>query len=377
MLQGKQLLVVDDSITIRKYLHNLLNRNGVKSVEEASTGQDALRLLQGGLNCDLMLLDLMLPDMDGIQLLQELRKFNDHSAVVMITGTGGIKTATMAVNQGADGYIDKQNLTIGNDPADFVFALEQALERREGLVAQKELQNFKADFYSMVTHDLRNPTGSIVLSTELLMKGEVGELTEEQKDVVGIAHNAALKLLNLVNNYLDFAKIEAGYLNLDFGEVEIGGLVQSSVQAARLQAQAKEQILEADLPSEPVMAEADDDRLKQVFDNLISNAIKYTPSKGRILVQMRVLAETQSVEFQIKDSGYGIPADQLPQLFTKYHRVPGQSTKSVVGTGLGLLIVKEIVNAHGGTVEVKSEGRDQGTTFIVTLPLKHPAAPAQ
>jgi len=377
MLQGKQLLVVDDSITIRKYLHNLLNRNGVKSVEEASTGQDALRLLQGGLNCDLMLLDLMLPDMDGIQLLQELRKFNEHSAVVMITGTGGIKTATMAVNQGADGYIDKQNLTIGNDPADFVFALEQALERREGLVAQKELQNFKADFYSMVTHDLRNPTGSIVLSTELLMKGEVGELTDEQKDVVGIAHNAALKLLNLVNNYLDFAKIEAGYLNLDFGEVEVGGLVQSSVQAARLQAQAKEQTLEADLPSQPVMAEADDDRLKQVFDNLISNAIKYTPSKGRILVKMRVLADTQSVEFQIKDSGYGIPADQLPQLFTKYHRVPGQSTKSVVGTGLGLLIVKEIVNAHGGTVEVKSEGRDKGTTFIITLPLKHPATPAQ
>jgi signal transduction histidine kinase len=320
----------------------------------------------------LVLLDLMLPDMDGIQILQELRKFNDQCTVVMITGTGGIKTATMAVNQGADGYIDKQNLTIGNDPADFMFALEQALERREGLVAQKELLTFKTDFYSMVTHDLRNPTGSIVLSTELLLKGEVGELTEDQRDVVGIAHNAALKLLDLVNNYLDFAKIEAGYLSLDFGEVELGALVESSAQLARIQAQAKGQTFEVEVPATPLRAEADDERLKQVFDNLISNAIKYTPSQGRITVQLAEIPERRMAQFRISDNGYGIPAEQLPQLFTKYHRVPGQTSKSVVGTGLGLLIVKEIVNAHGGLVEVKSEGRDKGTTFIVSIPMQRP-----
>jgi signal transduction histidine kinase len=100
--------------------------------------------------------------------LQQIRKFNEQCAIVVITGTGGIQTATLAVNHGADGYIDKQNLTLGNDPADFFFALEQALERRAGLVAQRELQEFKADFYSMVTHDLRNPASSIALSKEII-----------------------------------------------------------------------------------------------------------------------------------------------------------------------------------------------------------------
>lgn len=373
MLRGKHLVVVDDSLTIRKYLGNLLAKNGVESIAEASTGQAALTLLESGQTCDLVLLDLMLPDIDGFQLLQQIRKINEQCAIVVITGTGGIKTATMAVNQGADGYIDKQNLTLGNDPADFVFALEQALERREGLVAQKELQDFKADFYSMVTHDLRNPAGSIALSTDLLLKGEMGTLTSEQIEIIAIANNAARKLLNLINDYLDFAKIDAGYLRLDIGEVELCNLVESSAQLARIQTHAKDQTLSLDLPSTVTYAQADAERLKQVLDNLISNAIKYTPLGGRIAVQLSVDPARAVAIFRVADTGHGIAAEQLPELFTKYHRVPGQTTRGITGTGLGLLIVKEIVSAHGGTVEASSPGREQGATFTITLPLQPPS----
>ena len=119
MLKGKQILVVDDSPTIRKFLRNLLTRNGAEQINEASTGQETMTHLETDLPCDLVLLDLMLPDIDGIQLLQQIRQKDEHCAIVMITGTGGIKTATMAMNNGADGYINKQDLTIGNDPADF------------------------------------------------------------------------------------------------------------------------------------------------------------------------------------------------------------------------------------------------------------------
>jgi signal transduction histidine kinase len=375
MLSGKQLLVVDDSITIRKYLHNLLSKNGVEAVAETSSGQETLERLASNQPCDLILLDLMLPDIDGYQLLQQIRQINERCAIVVITGSGGVKTATMVMNHGADGYIDKQNLTIGNDPADFVFALEQALERREGLIAQKELQEFKADFYSMVTHDLRNPASSIALSTDLLLKGEMGSLTSEQLEILAIANNAARKLLGLINDYLDFAKIDAGYLRLERGEVELCNLVESSAQLARIQAHAKDQTLALDLPSELIKAEADAERLKQVLDNLISNAIKYTPAGGCITVKLGVDPARQNAIFTISDTGYGIPAEQLPQLFTKYHRVPGQTTRSITGTGLGLLIVKEIVNAHGGTVTADSPGRDQGTTFTITLPLR-PTSPS-
>ena len=373
MLRGKHLVVVDDTLIIRKYLGNLLSKNGVESIAEASTGQEALTLLESGQTCDLVLLDLMLPDIDGFQLLQQIRKLNEQCAIVVITGTGGIKTATMAVNQGADGYIDKQNLTLGNDPADFVFALEQALERREGLVAQKELQDFKADFYSMVTHDLRNPAGSIALSTDLLLKGEMGTLTSEQIEIIAIANNAARKLLSLINDYLDFAKIDAGYLRLDIGEVELCNLVESSAQLARIQTHAKDQTLSLDLPSTVTYAQADAERLKQVLDNLISNASKYTPLGGRIAVQLSVDLARSVAIFRVADTGHGIAAEQLPELFTKYHRVPGQTTRGITGTGLGLLIVKEIVSAHGGTVEASSPGRDQGATFTITLPLQPPS----
>jgi two-component system, NarL family, sensor histidine kinase BarA len=372
MLTGKRILIVDDSPTIRKFLHGLLARGGVEQVDEAGTGEEALALLRGGRHYDLLLLDLMLPDLDGLEVLNRIRQVDDRCAIVMITGTGGIKTATIAVKQGADGYIGKQDLTLGNDPADFILALDQALERREGLVAQKELEAFKADFYAMVTHDLRSPTGSILLCTDMLLRSEAGPLAPEQAEIVVIANNAARRLLSLINNYLDYAKINAGYLRLDIGEVELCSLVQNSAQFARIQANAKEQSLTLDLPDTPIPARADGERVKQVIDNLITNSIKYTPVGGQITVQVRRDPALEQAVLRISDTGYGIPVDQVPELFTKYHRVSGQATRSAAGTGLGLLIVKEIVTAHGGGVRAESEGAGKGTTIVVTLPLNPP-----
>jgi signal transduction histidine kinase len=370
MLRGKRILIVDDSPPIRKFLHGLLAQGGVDSVDEASTGEETLALLRAGHHYDLLLLDLLLPDLDGMQVLNQVRQVDDRCAIVMITGTGGIKTATIAVRQGADGYIGKQDLTLGHDPADFYMALEQAMERREGLAAQKALEAYKADFYSMVTHDLRSPAGSILLCTDMLLKGEVGPLGSEQTEIVAIANNAARKLLSLINNYLDYAKIDAGYLRLDIGEVELCGLVQSCVQFARIQANAKEQSLVVELPDQPVQTRADGERFKQVLDNLITNSIKYTPTGGQITVQLRHEPQLGQAVFRIQDTGYGIPADQVSELFTKYHRGSSHAMRSNVGTGLGLLIVKEIVTAHGGSVVAESGGPGQGTTFIVTLPLR-------
>ncbi len=370
MLKDKSVLIVDDSPAVRKFLRNLLAQKGVGAIEEAGAGQEAIGLFDTDKQYDLVLLDLTLPDMDGLHVLHKIRASNDQCAAVMITGTGGVKTATLAVTEGADGYISKQDLSLSSNPADFYFALEQALERRAGLFAQKELQNFKADLYSMVTHDLRNPAGIILLSTDMLLKGEAGPLSDEQTKILGITNSAAHKVLNLINNYLDFAKIDAGYLRLDIGEVELCNLIEISAQLAHIQANAKEQTLRLELPEGPVMARVDAERIKQVFDNLISNAIKYTPPRGQITVRLQVNSQTGEAIFSVQDTGHGIAPDQLPNLFIKYQRLPGQSTRGVMGTGLGLLIVKEIVTAHGGVVRAESEGEGKGTTFTITLPLR-------
>lgn len=368
MLKDKYVLTVDDSDTIRTYLRNIFVQKGA-NVDGAATGQEGLKMCAAR-RYDLILLDLLLPDLDGIEVLKNIRSTNDFSTIVMITGHGGVKSAIAAVQLGADGYIEKQDITATiHDHVEFLYALEQAIHQRAGIVAHKQLQQVRADFYSMVTHDLRNPTTLILMAGEMLNDGSAEPLMPKQKEFVALINEAANRLIHLINDYLDFAKIDAGYLRLDLGEIELQRVVESSTHFARLQAQARRQTLTLDLPPDPVYARADAERLKQVLDNLLSNAIKYTPEGGKIELQMRV-EEGQAV-FRISDTGIGIPAVHLSALFAKYHRVSGQTSREIHGTGLGLLIVKEIIEAHQGTVQVESEGiPGKGTTFTVRIPLQ-------
>ena len=369
MFEGKRVLTVDDSATIRIFLRNLLQARGAV-VEEAGSGEEAIALWNSGKKFDLVILDLLLPDSDGISLLQLLRRINDESAVVMLTGMGGIKSAMAAVQKGADGYIEKHDLSIGGDSAEFFYALEQAMERRDGIVAQKQLHQIKADFYSMVTHDLRNPAGVISLSLNMLLNDAAGPLTPDQHELVRMAQAASDKMLGLINDYLDYAKIDAGYLRLDLSETDLSEVVQSCIRLAEVQARSRQQTLSVDLAAGPLLAHADGERLKQVIDNLLSNAVKYTPEGGQISLKLSQDTERDQAIFRISDTGRGIPKEQLPMLFTKYHRVPGQATRGIRGTGLGLLIVKEIVEAHGGNIQADSEGvPGLGTTFVVRIPL--------
>jgi signal transduction histidine kinase len=371
MLQDKRILTVDDSVSIRNYLRTILTRKGA-SVEVADTGADGLALWAGGEEYDLILLDLVLPDLNGIEVLQRIRRTDDETTVVVLTGLGGVKSAIAAVRHGADAFIEKQDIAAGRDPEEFFYSLEQALEHRAGIVAQGQLQEIKADFYSMVTHDLRNPAGAITTAIELL-RDEGGEpLTPQQAEYVEIIEEAAEQLSSLINDYLDFAKIDAGYLRLNLDDVELGAMVEARAHFFRLQAQAKGQELVLDLPTDPVLAQADGERLQQVLNNLLSNAVKYTPQGGRITVQLR--ADDGQARLRVSDTGIGIQSDQMPALFAKFHRVPGEATRHIRGTGLGLLIAKEIVEGHGGTISVESEGvLGKGTTFTVTIPLKPPA----
>lgn len=366
LFNGKQILVIDDSAAIRNYMRAVLSRQGA-SVNVAGSGQEGLDTLSRG-KYDLVLLDLLLPDTTGIEVLQHIRQKDDETTIVILTGTGGVKSAIAAVRSGADAYIEKQDVVTSGDIGAFFYTLEQALKYRAGLVAQKYLQEIKTDFYSMITHDLRNPATCIAAATQMLHT-MAGSLAPEQVQLVELIERSTRKMLTLVNDYLDFAKIEAGYLQLNLGDVELRGVAEASTQLARLQAQARSQLLVLDLPPEPVPARADAERIEQVLDNLLSNAIKYTPPGGRITLQLR--AENGRAVFRVSDTGHGIPAAQLPVLFTKYHRVPGETTRLTRGTGLGLLIVKEITEAHGGAVAVESEGvPGKGTTFTVSIPLE-------
>jgi len=239
MLKAKHVLLVDDSSTIRMFLRAVLTQQGAM-VQEAEFGEEAMHLLQiTDPPYHLILLDLILPDLDGIEVLRRLRATNETSTVVVLTGMGGIKSATAAVREGADGYMEKQDLAIGSDHTEFFYALEQAMEHRAGLVAQRQLQQFKTDFYSMITHDLRNPAGSTLLALQLLTWDEVTNFTVSQQELLSLAMQAAQQLNNLINDYLDFAKIDAGFLRIEPAETEIVVLLENAMRLSSVQAQTR------------------------------------------------------------------------------------------------------------------------------------------
>ena len=362
--QGKRVLTVDDSRAIRVYLQDVLARYGAE-VEEAATGGQAVALCDAPGRWDLVLLDLNLPDLDGTEVLEQVRAADQGVPVVMITGAGGVQSATEAVRRGADGYIEKQHLT-GEDDGPFLDALAQAVEHRAGIAAQKQLQEMKADFYSMVTHDLRNPAGNVLGIVRMLLSGKAGPLTPKQEQLLGIAQTSAARLAGLINDYLDFATIDAGYLRLERRPAELRAIVEAAAHQAGPQAGVRQQTIFLDLPPKPVHAVVDAERLGQVLENLVSNAIKYTPEGGWITLALR--ATEAEAELVVKDTGVGIPPEQLPRLFSKFGRVSGEGTRGIRGTGLGLLIVKEIAEAHGGSVRAESAGEGKGTAFTVTVP---------
>jgi signal transduction histidine kinase len=245
---------------------------------------------------------------------------------------------------------------------------QRVSELQSALDEIEQLQRSKADFYSMVTHDLRNPAGNVLVAARMLLQEKGGPLTPRQGQLVQITATAGEKLLRLITDYLDFAKIDAGYLRLDREQTDLVAVVRHAAQAVEPHVEVKRQTLQVDVPVGLVSGIVDGPKLEQSLENLLSNAIKYTADEGRITLTLTSAAGRARIA--VRDTGAGIAPELLPTLFAKYHRLPGEATRSASGTGLGLLIAKEIVEGHGGTIDVSSTGvPGEGTTFVIDVPL--------
>jgi PAS domain S-box-containing protein len=233
----------------------------------------------------------------------------------------------------------------------------------------RELDRLKDEFIALVSHELRTPLTSIRGYTELLLDGEAGKLTDDQRQFLGVVERNAHRLLHLVGDLLFLAQVEAGKLVLDIGALDLGNVASESVETARPQAEAKDITLTLATGPIPLIA-GDRARIGQLLDNLVSNAIKFTPDGGR--VDVRVRAHKQRAVLEVRDSGMGIPASEQQFLFQRFFRTSTATEQAIQGTGLGLAISKAIVEAHSGRIAVTSE-EGEGTTFRVTLPLHEPA----
>jgi PAS domain S-box-containing protein len=242
-------------------------------------------------------------------------------------------------------------------------------ERTRDLVAARDqataANRVKDVFLAAMSHELRTPLNSIIGFSALLLDGLTGPLTDEQRRQVGIVHQSGQHLLGLISDVLDISRIESGRLPLDLGPIALRKLIEEQLQAVETQAAERGLAVEAELPDASLIVVGDARRVRQVLMNLLSNAIKYS-DRGCITVRARVAGGHARVEVQ--DTGIGIPAEELPQLFQPFHRLPLPKGTVREGTGLGLAISRRLVTAMGGDIGVRSEP-GQGSCFWFTLPL--------
>ena len=235
----------------------------------------------------------------------------------------------------------------------------------EDITAFKQLDQMKTDFVNMVAHELRSPLSAIKQQNHVLLEGLCGPLGEKQHEFVSRGSNRIDSLLELINDLLDVAKIEAGKYVQRRVPTDIGQIIEEIIALMDSKAKEKDIVLSFSLKDlKPV--QADPKNIEEIFNNLISNAINYSPEGGKVTVTAQ--GQGEYMEIRVEDTGVGISPEELPKIFDKFYRVKHPKTRQVIGTGLGLAIVKGIVDAHHGTIDVESVV-DKGTTFRILFPV--------
>lgn len=364
------ILVIDDELGPRESLKMILKPHyNVYTVEK---GEDATEILRQ-VPIDVVTVDLKMPGLHGTKVLEKIKQHDPDIEAIIITGFGSMDSAIQGLRLGAFDYISKPF-----DVAQILALIRRALERRKAKLKLKELgktermrahkaeeaSRVKRQLASALAHDIKNPLGLISGYAEFLT-GRLESVPEAKEDLEFLSHiqSSAQRITKLVTGFLDVAKLEAGY-NIISRPVDLNHLIREAAQQQILGLREKDLTLTLELADPLPQIMGDEDQLGRVLWNLLDNAIKFTPPGGKIAVVSRW--EDGQVVIEVRDTGMGIPEDELPKLFSEFRRL--RSAGKIEGTGLGLFIVKTIVEAHGGKVAAESqEGR--GATFSLWFPI--------
>jgi PAS domain S-box-containing protein len=251
--------------------------------------------------------------------------------------------------------------------------LINAVAERLGRITERkktaeELKKLKQDFASMIAHDLRSPITSIKGFTDMMASGMLGSISDKQGEALSIIKDAIGRQLSLVNDYLDLSKMESGNINIDTQKIDISQTIDSSISLIKIQAESKNinlsSIIDDHLPS----VLGDTAKLEQVLINLLTNAVKFTPNDGSIVVAAAKAQDDDYIQISVSDTGEGISEDELAIVFDKYKQTKTGKKSERKSTGLGLAISKLIIEAHGGNIWVESMV-GKGSTFYFTVPI--------
>jgi len=361
------ILLVDDRP------ENLLSLESILTMDDrkfftASNGNDALRIsIKEELS--LILLDVQMPDMDGFEVAEYLKSNSrtKNTPIIFVTAINKEKQNLLrGLEEGAIDYLFKPiDTDITRAKVSTLLKLVEQRKLLEEKNAELErLNEEKNRFLGVASHDLRNPLNAISGFSDLILM-EGNNLSDEHKAFLNHMKTSSAFMFDLINNLLDVSKIESGKLELHKQPSNIIELIEKDLPIHRMLAERKQILIKLKNELTDPIINLDAEQFKQVMSNLISNAMKFSFPEKQIEIHLK--QEENNVVVSVKDQGQGIPADELNKLFLPFQKTSVRSTAGEKSTGLGLTIVKKIIEHHGGKIWAESE-LGKGTTFLFTLP---------
>ncbi|MCX7717585.1 MAG: response regulator [Candidatus Sumerlaeaceae bacterium] len=352
----RRILVIDDEVRMANSIKTLLSNCGF-DVSVAYSGREGLEKLRSG-EYDLAITDLRMNDLDGFEVMRALDQ-RPNIEFIVITAHASTESAIEAIHHKAFDYLTK--------PFDFD-VLRASVERA---FAKIDAERFRDDMISMITHDIKIPLSSIIGYSGMIYDRTTGELHPRAAEFVQTIHSNGLKILSLVDNFLTSCKIEAGKLTIVPRDVDINFIVEDLLVLFRPDIERKH--LDSQVVLSPGMPPVcgDENLLYRAVSNALSNACKFAPERGRIALRTAPVAaadsplKVDSALVEVSNTGPGIPAEELPHVFDKYRR--GRSQAGIEGSGLGAYVMRCIVEAHHGCVQIESRPNDL-TTARIFLP---------
>ena len=369
-----KVLVVDDEPGIRSGISRILRNFRVDfpfmeeayefEVLDASTGEAGITIIESN-PVDILLLDNKLPGMQGIEVLEYIRKKQLQIIVVMITSYASLELAVKATNDGAVDFIPKPFT-----PQELKASIENITKR---LFLKKMTQTLKDtgkqirfQFLSVLSHELKSPLNAIEGYLGMVKDRTLGDKLEDYDKIVERSLERIKGMRTIILDLLDLTKVESGKSQRDVVETNIMSIARSAIdtiQPYSIQRDIKIQLQGND----KVFMLADANEMEIIFNNLISNAIKYNKDGGNVICMIR--DSEDKVIIEVSDTGIGMSEPEMEKLFQDFVRIKNEKTKNISGSGLGLSIVKKLVETYSGQIEVSSKP-DLGTTFSITLPKK-------
>ena len=397
----KRVLIADDSEPMREMLGSFLAHSGYRA-DLASDGRSAIERFETH-PYDVVICDLQMPQVDGLKVLAHVKSADHDVPVIILTGHATLETAIEALRLGAYEYQYKpvenmevfarlverayQHRRLLRENKRLIHELQQINAQLESQVNERtrelrtaneallSLDKLKNDFLSVVSHELRTPLAVIALEAQLLNSDSITLPEDKLHEIYQTLQINTRRLQLQIDDLLDFALIEVGDLELRLKPCSINQIVRDVVDLYSARATEKRLTLTVKLPPTTSLAiVADGSRLRSALMHLVDNAIKFTPEEGAVVVSAHILVTVPdtnipAVALSVKDTGIGIPASIQKNLFTAFSQADMSSTRRYGGLGIGLVLTKRIVEAHGGKVTFKSEP-GQGSLFALWVPTR-------